>query len=229
MATFATFSGGSDPSSHAEDHRAMKLVAAAKLRRAQERILAARPYATKMAELLGNLVSERPEHRPSAARAARGHRAGRSSSSRPIEAWPAPSTPTSSAGRWSSCARIQRGRGHAGRGRPQGAAISTAAGDDDQARHDRLLGSAGLLPRHRAGRLFHAAVSRRRGGRGRTSSTTSSDPLPSSVRSGCSSCRSRKAEGESAEERRWTTSTSRAEAISSELLPRHVRRRSIAR
>lgn len=35
----------------------MKLVAAAKLRRAQERILAARPYATKMAELLGNLVA----------------------------------------------------------------------------------------------------------------------------------------------------------------------------
>src|SRR5437867_9774840 len=37
--------------------RAMKLVAAAKLRRAQERILAARPYANKMAELLGNLVA----------------------------------------------------------------------------------------------------------------------------------------------------------------------------
>jgi F-type H+-transporting ATPase subunit gamma len=37
--------------------RAMKLVAAAKLRRAQERILAARPYATKMAELLGHLVT----------------------------------------------------------------------------------------------------------------------------------------------------------------------------
>jgi len=37
--------------------RAMKLVAAAKLRRAQERILSARPYATKMAELLSNLVS----------------------------------------------------------------------------------------------------------------------------------------------------------------------------
>src|SRR5947207_634350 len=35
----------------------MKLVAAAKLRRAQERIVAARPYATKMAELLGNLVT----------------------------------------------------------------------------------------------------------------------------------------------------------------------------
>src|SRR5262247_1330927 len=35
----------------------MKLVAAAKLRRAQERMLAARPYASKMAELLGHLVS----------------------------------------------------------------------------------------------------------------------------------------------------------------------------
>src|SRR5262249_31333587 len=37
--------------------RAMKLVAAAKFRRAQERILAARPYALKMSELMSNLVS----------------------------------------------------------------------------------------------------------------------------------------------------------------------------
>ena len=37
--------------------RAMKLVAAAKLRRAQERIVSARPYAAQMAELLGHLVS----------------------------------------------------------------------------------------------------------------------------------------------------------------------------
>jgi F-type H+-transporting ATPase subunit gamma len=36
--------------------RAMKLVAAAKLRRAQERILEARPYAFRMAELVGTLV-----------------------------------------------------------------------------------------------------------------------------------------------------------------------------
>ena len=36
--------------------RAMKLVAAAKLRRAQERVLSARPYAVKMAELLSSLV-----------------------------------------------------------------------------------------------------------------------------------------------------------------------------
>jgi F-type H+-transporting ATPase subunit gamma len=37
--------------------RAMKLVAAAKLRRAQERITEARPYANRMRELLGSLVS----------------------------------------------------------------------------------------------------------------------------------------------------------------------------
>jgi F-type H+-transporting ATPase subunit gamma len=37
--------------------RAMKLVAAAKLRRAQERLLAGRPYAIKMAQLLSSLVS----------------------------------------------------------------------------------------------------------------------------------------------------------------------------
>src|SRR5262245_56344524 len=36
--------------------KAMKLVAAAKLRRAQERVTAARPYANKMVELLGGLV-----------------------------------------------------------------------------------------------------------------------------------------------------------------------------
>jgi F-type H+-transporting ATPase subunit gamma len=36
--------------------KAMKLVAAAKLRRAQERVIGARPYAQKMGELLGSLV-----------------------------------------------------------------------------------------------------------------------------------------------------------------------------
>ena len=36
--------------------RAMKLVAAAKLRRAQERVQSARPYAIKMAQLLSSLV-----------------------------------------------------------------------------------------------------------------------------------------------------------------------------
>ena len=41
--------------------KAMKLVAAAKLRRAQERILNARPYAAKMRELLGGLVGRAGE------------------------------------------------------------------------------------------------------------------------------------------------------------------------
>src|SRR5262245_17731486 len=37
--------------------RAMKLVAAAKLRRAQERVIAARPYSDKMGELMSHLVT----------------------------------------------------------------------------------------------------------------------------------------------------------------------------
>jgi F-type H+-transporting ATPase subunit gamma len=41
--------------------RAMKLVAAAKLRRAQERIVEARPYARKMGELLSSLVTRAGE------------------------------------------------------------------------------------------------------------------------------------------------------------------------
>ena len=36
--------------------KAMKMVAAAKLKRAQDRILAARPYAKKMAVVLGSLA-----------------------------------------------------------------------------------------------------------------------------------------------------------------------------
>lgn len=45
--------------------KAMKMVAAAKLRRAQERIIAARPYADKMREVLANLaVRTNPEAHP---------------------------------------------------------------------------------------------------------------------------------------------------------------------
>jgi len=45
--------------------RAMKMVAAAKLRRAQERILAARPYARKMLEVLSSLAARaNPEKHP---------------------------------------------------------------------------------------------------------------------------------------------------------------------
>ncbi len=49
--------------------RAMKLVAAAKLRRSQDRILAARPYARKMLEVLSSLAARaRPESHPLLAR-----------------------------------------------------------------------------------------------------------------------------------------------------------------
>ena len=47
----------------------MKLVAAAKLRRAQERILEARPYASRMSELLASLALRvSPEQHPLLAR-----------------------------------------------------------------------------------------------------------------------------------------------------------------
>src|SRR5207245_1180534 len=49
--------------------RAMKLVSAAKLRRAQERILAARPYARKMLEVLSSLAARaNPDRHPLLAR-----------------------------------------------------------------------------------------------------------------------------------------------------------------
>ena len=55
--------------------KAMKLVAAAKLRRAQERITAARPYATKMGELLSSLVARTEgDAHPLLARRATGRR-----------------------------------------------------------------------------------------------------------------------------------------------------------
>jgi F-type H+-transporting ATPase subunit gamma len=55
--------------------RAMKLVAAAKLRRAQERILEARPYASKMSELLASLALRvTPEQHPLLGRRESGRR-----------------------------------------------------------------------------------------------------------------------------------------------------------
>ena len=55
--------------------RAMKLVAAAKLRRAQERILEARPYAHKLSALLGNLaLRTAPDRHPLLARREGGRR-----------------------------------------------------------------------------------------------------------------------------------------------------------
>ncbi len=40
---------------------AMKMVAAAKLRRAQEHVEAARPYAERMERMLGSLAHDRPD------------------------------------------------------------------------------------------------------------------------------------------------------------------------
>jgi F-type H+-transporting ATPase subunit gamma len=43
--------------------RAMKMVAAARLRRAQERVVAARPYTTKMTKILGDVARRTPDYR----------------------------------------------------------------------------------------------------------------------------------------------------------------------
>lgn len=44
--------------------KAMKMVAAARLRRAQERVTAARPYTTKMIQILGDAARRAPEYKP---------------------------------------------------------------------------------------------------------------------------------------------------------------------
>lgn len=43
--------------------RAMKMVAAARLRRAQERVVAARPYTAKMTQILGDVARRTPDYR----------------------------------------------------------------------------------------------------------------------------------------------------------------------
>ena len=60
--------------------KAMKMVAASKLRRAQERIMSARPYAVQMQRVLASVAVARRPVDPSAARpcASAGRTAGRS-------------------------------------------------------------------------------------------------------------------------------------------------------
>ena len=178
--------------------RAMKLVAAAKLRRAQERILSARPYATKMAELLGNLVSGTRRRRASAARAARGapasdrDRHGGQGTGRRVQLEHHPAVARAHP-------RVERRGPDAGRGRPQGARLLPPPAVHDQARPDRVLGPPGLQPRLRAGGLLHGAVPGRRGRRG--VAALQRVPLGGgpAARCACSSCRSRGRKGEAAE------------------------------
>ena len=77
--------------------KAMKMVSAAKLRRAQDAIIAARPYARALDQMIADLVSR--ERGPVATRCSppRPIAGWRSSPSPPTVAWPAASTPTSSA------------------------------------------------------------------------------------------------------------------------------------
>ena len=68
--------------------QAMKMVAAAKLRRAQTQAEQARPYAERMARMLASL--------------------GASVANSPTAAWPGPSTPMSAASRATASARSRR-------------------------------------------------------------------------------------------------------------------------
>ncbi|MBO0799504.1 MAG: F0F1 ATP synthase subunit gamma, partial [Blastocatellia bacterium] len=43
--------------------KAMKMVSAARLRRAQERVVAARPYTSKMRQILGDVARRAPDYK----------------------------------------------------------------------------------------------------------------------------------------------------------------------
>ena len=131
--------------------RAMKLVAAAKLRRAQERILSARPYAGKMAELLGEpraARTEAPAHplleqREGPRRAARHHH-GRQGPVRRLQLERHPPA------RWRSCAS-SAAEVTLVVGGQEGPRLLPPPGVRRSSRDmHRLLGSAGLQPRRRS-------------------------------------------------------------------------------
>ena len=69
--------------------KAMQMVATSKMRRAQERMKLARPYAREDAHVIGHLNEANPDFRHPFLRRARARRRSASSSSRPIAAWPA--------------------------------------------------------------------------------------------------------------------------------------------
>ena len=68
--------------------KAMQMVATSKMRRAQERMRLARPYAQKMRNVIGHLTEANPDYRHPFLRSASRRRSA-SSSSPPTAAWPA--------------------------------------------------------------------------------------------------------------------------------------------
>ena len=146
--------------------KAMKMVAAAKLRRAQEAMLAARPYARKMLEVLQQRRRARRPRRAPAARGARPRAACCWSWSPPTGACAAPSTPTSSApprASWSE--RQERGveLGLVGR---KGRDVFKRRGVQGALRARRRLPGAALRDRARAGQGADRRLHERRGRRG---------------------------------------------------------------
>ena len=145
--------------------KAMKLVAASKFRRAQERILAARPYATKMRELLGRPRRTLRRRDPSAARAARygaqaarDHHGGQGALRRLQLEHPARVAALP--------ARRRGGLGDARRGGQEGPRLLPPPPVHGQDRDAGLLRPAGLFARPGAGGRAHAGLPRRGGRRG---------------------------------------------------------------
>ncbi len=75
--------------------KAMQMVATSKMRRAQDRMKVARPYAEKMRRVIGNLNEANPDFRHPFLLSGSPSRSG-SSSFRRIADWPVDSTPTCS-------------------------------------------------------------------------------------------------------------------------------------
>jgi F-type H+-transporting ATPase subunit gamma len=69
--------------------RALEMVSASKIRKAQDRMKASRPYARAMKQLIGHLAQANSEYRHPYLVSARTSSASATSSCRPTAAWPA--------------------------------------------------------------------------------------------------------------------------------------------
>jgi F-type H+-transporting ATPase subunit gamma len=199
------------------------MVATSKLKRAQDRVEAARPYAERLGEVIARLLTPGARRALSAAAAA-GDRAPPCCCSPPTAAWRAPSTPTSSVRRAPSSVPPPRGGGGrssctspARRGSPSSAsrrgrcaARSPIMADRPTAADDASASSTPLMERFVAGDLDAVYVVYAK------FNSALSTPPPR-----CSSCRWPPAEGSRA--RRATTSWSRADEILEAHPPAYVR------
>ena len=176
--------------------RALQMVASSKMRRAQERVLAARPYSEQLIKLLSRLSAEAEGQEDLPADAARA-RCAKSAScwSRLTRDWPARCRATSTAARasWrSSSADSTSNHGAASlvhRRRAQGARFRAAHRPEPRRRvHDAGRPAAGQRHARRSRRSSKTPISMRRWTRS-IWSIRSTSPPSSRRRPSCRSCR----------------------------------------